>query len=322
MFLQAAGMPAGTARQLEKGPTGAALDDDLGALVALAVQVTERPGEVTPADVAAAAAAARSPAEYLDAVGVIVGFNFVTRVANALGVEPEISPWLLRTERPRHLVLRLWSLLLRGLVDLRHRRTTWWTPGENLAALERLFGDAGLRPLPGYFRQLAAAPQLLEAQRELLEALLKRGNPAGPVRMDVGRFLAVGLVALEAMHAGPVLRQVAEWVGQHGRQPPEQVLARAAAAEDAPASPEAVVLRFARDVTRCSYRITRERVDELRAWGLADEDVLDLVCATALWNAGGRLEVLLAGLPGADEPAPATVSGAAGPSQGAVPAGS
>src|SRR5437588_7625394 len=124
MFLQAAGMPARVARQLEKRPSAAPLDRDLRALVALAAHVTERPSEVTPAEVAATVRAAHSPAEYLDAVGVIIGFNFVTRVANALGVEPEISPWIRRTEPLRQFALKLMSLLLRRLVDLRRRQTT------------------------------------------------------------------------------------------------------------------------------------------------------------------------------------------------------
>src|SRR5262249_25487859 len=98
MFMQAAGMPARTTRQLEKEPTSAPLPNDLRVLVALTVQVTQRPWDVTPADVAAALQAAGGLADYLDAVGVMIGFNFITRVANALGVEPEISPWIRRIE--------------------------------------------------------------------------------------------------------------------------------------------------------------------------------------------------------------------------------
>jgi alkylhydroperoxidase family enzyme len=272
MFLQAAGMPARTTRQLEKQPTSAPLPKDLRALVALTVRVTERPWDVTPADVAAALQATGSPAEYLDAVGVMIGFNFITRVANALGAEPEISDWVRRIEWLRQSVLKLWSVVIRGMVDLRRRKTTRRTFDENLQALRGLFDAAQLGPLPECFLRLGAAPHLLESQRELLEALLLRGNPEGPIQMDPERFRSVGLVVRQEIGPPRLRDQAAE-----GR--------------------EGVILGFARDVTRWSYRITAERVDELRTCGLGDADLLDLVCATALWNAFGRLEILLAGVP-------------------------
>src|SRR5262245_38389046 len=108
-------MASRTARVLETQPSDAEVETDLRALVSLAVRITQRPAEVAPEEVAAAARAARSPAEYLDAVGVIVAFNFVNRVANALGVDFEISPAIRRFEAARSAVLRLTSLLLRAL---------------------------------------------------------------------------------------------------------------------------------------------------------------------------------------------------------------
>jgi alkylhydroperoxidase family enzyme len=280
MFLQAAGMPARTTRQLEKHPTSAPLPPDLRALVALTVKATERPWDVTAADVAVACQAAGSPAKYLDAVGVMIGFNFITRVANTLGVEPEISPWVRRIEWLRQSVLKVCALALRGLVDLRRRQTTQRTLDENLQTLRGLFAAAGLGSLPDFLLRLGAAPHLLESQRELLEALLLRDNPAGPLQMDPERFRSVGLVVLQEIGAQRLRDQVAEAMRQDGREPPE-----------------GVILGFARDVTRWSYRITAERLEELRGCGLEDADLLDLVCAIALWNAFGRLEILLAGVP-------------------------
>ena len=49
-----------------------------------------------------------------------------------------------------------------------------------------------------------------------------------------------------------------------------------------------------------SYTLTRERVDELRAAGLDDAEVLDVVVTTALWSAAARLEVLTGCLPALD----------------------
>jgi alkylhydroperoxidase family enzyme len=284
-------MAARTTRQLEKRPTAAPLDDDLRALVALAVRVTERPSEVTPDDVAAAVRAARSPAEYLDAVGVIIAFNFVTRVANALGVEPEISPWVRRTEPLRQLVLKGMSWVLRSLVDLSRRQTTAQTPAENLRGLERLFADARLGPLPEHFRRLGAAPHLLESQRELLEGLLRGGDDLGPFLMDPELFLAVGRVVLRETVPRSLLDQM---VGAPGR-------GDEAADGQGLSARWATIRDFAHDITRWSYRITAERVDGLRACGLGDADILDLVSAIALWNASGRLQILLTGLPASDD---------------------
>ena len=58
-----------------------------------------------------------------------------------------------------------------------------------------------------------------------------------------------------------------------------------------------LIARFANDVNTRSYTITPERIDELRAAGLDDAEVLDVVVTTALWSATARLEVLTGCLP-------------------------
>src|SRR5580704_3486696 len=90
----------------ENDPLAAPVAPDLRAFVALAVKVTSRPEQVTPQDVRAAFSAAQSPRQYFDAVGVMIAFNFITRVANALGVEPEIPGWMRRIEPLRQLAIR------------------------------------------------------------------------------------------------------------------------------------------------------------------------------------------------------------------------
>jgi hypothetical protein len=78
-------MNASTVESFKDHPTLTHVGDDLDSLVRLAVSVTGEPGRVTAADVVAAAGRV-TPREYLDAVGVMLGFNFITRVASALGV--------------------------------------------------------------------------------------------------------------------------------------------------------------------------------------------------------------------------------------------
>src|SRR6185503_6361671 len=103
------------------------------AFVALAVKVTARPEAVTPEDVRAAFSAALSPRQYFDAVGAMIAFNFITRVANALGVEPEIPGWMRRIEPLRRLALRAMALIVRLFVDLGRKRVHGPTPSEHLA---------------------------------------------------------------------------------------------------------------------------------------------------------------------------------------------
>src|SRR5438128_6968405 len=137
-------MPTRTARELEKQPTGAPVEEDLHALVTLAERVTKHPAEIRPAEIATAAATAQSRGEFLDAVGVIIGFNFVTRVANALGVDPEIPSWLGRFEFARHLARSSTAMLLRWFVDLSPRQPGLRPVEENLNALGRRFGEIGI----------------------------------------------------------------------------------------------------------------------------------------------------------------------------------
>src|SRR5689334_3249675 len=143
-------MSARLTRVFESDPLAAPVAPDLQAFVALAVKVTARPQEVTPQDVGAAFSAALSPRQYYDAVGVMVAFNFITRVANALGVEPEIPGWMRRIEPLRQLGLRAMGLFFRLFVDLGRKAVHGPTPPEHLAALRTLFIDLRLGDLPAW----------------------------------------------------------------------------------------------------------------------------------------------------------------------------
>jgi uncharacterized peroxidase-related enzyme len=65
------------------------------ALCGLAFKLTHRQREMSPADLDALRDAGLDDAAIHDAVQVIGYFNYITRVADALGVEPEdfIEPW-------------------------------------------------------------------------------------------------------------------------------------------------------------------------------------------------------------------------------------
>ncbi len=282
-------MSARLTRVFERNPLAAPVAPDLQAYVALAVKVTTHPGKVTPEDVRAAFSAARSPRQYFDAAGVMVAFNFITRVANALGVEPEIPGWMRRIEPLRQLGLRAMALFFRLFVDLDRKQVHGPAPSEHLAALRALFTDLRLGDLPAWVERLPFAPPLLAAVREFLEALLRGGETAGAAGVDANRFMAIGRTVLRSIPNAETLTALADnW----------QPAPRA----EADSERTALVTRFANDVALRSHTLTRERVDELRAAGLDDADVLDVVVSAALWGAAARLEVLTGCLPALEPP--------------------
>jgi alkylhydroperoxidase family enzyme len=277
-------MSARLTRIFESNPLAAPLAPDLQAFVALAVKVTAHPEKVTPEHVRAAFSAAHSPRQYFDAVGVMMAFNFITRVANALGVEPEIPGWMRRFEPLRQLGLRAMGLFFRLFVNLDRKEVHGPTPSEHLAALRTLFVDLRLGDLPAWVERLAFAPPLLAALREFLEALVRRDAATGTIGLDADQFMAIGRTVLRSIPNAETLTKLADnW----------QPAPRA----EADAQRTALITRFANDVALHSYKLTRERVDELRAAKLDDAEVLDVVVTTALWCAAARLEVLTGWLP-------------------------
>jgi uncharacterized peroxidase-related enzyme len=65
------------------------------ALCELAEKLTHRQGKMSPADLEGLRARGLDDPAIHDAVQVIAYFNYITRIADALGVEPEdfIQPW-------------------------------------------------------------------------------------------------------------------------------------------------------------------------------------------------------------------------------------
>ncbi|HLW64120.1 MAG TPA: hypothetical protein VKS79_02295 [Gemmataceae bacterium] len=272
-------MSARHARIFESNPLAAPVAPDLQAFVALAVKITARPEEVTPEDVRAAFSAAQSPRQYFDAVGVMIAFNFITRAANALGVEPEIPGWMRRIEPLRRLGLRAMALFFRLFVNLDGKRVHGPTPAEHLTALRTLFIDLELGDLPAWVERLSFAPPLLAALREFLEALVRRDAATGSIGLDLNQFMAIGRTVLQPIPNAKTLNILA-----YNWQPAKRA--------EADEKRTALITRFANDVALRSYTLTRDRIDELRAASFDDAEVLDIVVTTALWGAAARLEVL------------------------------
>jgi alkylhydroperoxidase family enzyme len=277
-------MSARLTRILESDPLAAQVDPDLQAFLALAVKVTARPQDVTPDDVFGAFSAAHSPRQYFDAVGVMIAFNFITRVANALGVEPEIPGWMRRIEPLRQLGLRAMGYFFRFFVDLGRKEVHGPTPAEHLTALRTLFIDLRMGDLPAWVERLSFAPPLLAALREFLEALVRRDAATGAMGLDANQFMAIGRTVLKSIPNAKTLTMLANnWQPNH--------------CAEADGKRTALITRFANDVALRSYTLTCKRIDELRTAHLDDAEVLDVVVTTALWCAAARLEVLTGCLP-------------------------
>jgi alkylhydroperoxidase family enzyme len=132
---------------------------------------------------------------------------------------------------------------------------------------------------------LTFAPPLLAAIREFLEALVRRDTASGG--FDVNQFMAIGRTVLRSIpNAETLAALVDDW--------------RPATSAEAEAERTALITRFASDIATRSFTLTRERIDELRAAGLDDAEVLDIVAIASLWSAAGRLEVLTSCLPALD----------------------
>ena len=76
-------------RALMTDPASAPLEGADRALVAYALKLTRTPHEMRPADVEALRAAGLSEEEIFEAAFVTAYFNYTSRVAEGLGVEPE-----------------------------------------------------------------------------------------------------------------------------------------------------------------------------------------------------------------------------------------
>jgi hypothetical protein len=217
----------------------------------------------------------------------MMAFNFITRVVNALGVEPEIQGWMRRIEPLRRLALRAMALFIQWFVDLGRKRVHGPMPSEHLAAFRALFTDLRLGELPPWVERLSFAPPLLAALREFLEVLVQRDAATGAIGLDANQFIAIGRTVLRSIPNAETLTKLADnW----------QPASRA----DADAKRTTLITHFANDVALHSYKLTRDRVAELRAANLDDAEVLDVVVTTALWSATARLEVLTGCLPALD----------------------
>jgi uncharacterized peroxidase-related enzyme len=257
-FLAAVGADARRAETLlaTTAPDATSLER---ALVTLVRRAHEAPASLDPADLAALRAVAGD--EALDYALVLAAFHFYNRIADLLGVPPEVLPRALRgAESLRRLSVRAATMVVRRM-DLANRpdATSFEDACDRLAA-------AGT-PLPaGALEPVRVRPRIVEwlalaAEERARHCTLDRATRAR-VQQTVDAALPRGADDATGLHARP-------------------------------ADP---VEAFAFVGTRYAYRATADDVAALRRAGHDDLGILDLAIAIADTNQWARLR-RLTGLP-------------------------
>jgi uncharacterized peroxidase-related enzyme len=286
VFLLAAGMSEADGYDVERRLGEAeCLDDRDRILVQFASKISSDPRSLTTADRLLLAKEWPDREERVELLATIAAFNGVVRIANALGVPPEIPNLIGRFERGRRGVLLMLSRLTALSVDLNTRALPARPPEENREHLEELFlGRLGFASLPPGFDQLEHCPELLDGQLQAMDA--------GISVIPRDRWMRIGLVVGRLSGCDYFSTATAEWLAQRGESPADVV----AASEGSPSSlsdQESAALRFVRDLTLHSHTLVQERVSELRALGMSDGAVLDLTYVASMFNSMTRLVLAL-----------------------------
>ncbi len=282
IFLQATGMDGPDAFEVErKLEEAGSLGPGERAAIEFARKLTADPRALAPTDVAAFGAAWPDYQAQAEIVSIIAAFNAITRMANALGIIPEIPAALRRFESSRRGAISLLSRLTSLSLDLTEKSVVGRMPEENRIALERLFkSDLGFDDIPPGFGLLESSPELFDGQIRSIEkavAVLPRD-----------RWMSIGLVVGRLTGCDYFAVNCAAWLGQRGIDA-DHVIAASEGATTPLSEAEERCLRFTRDLTLHSHTIREDRIHALRKVGFSDGGILDLAYAGGIFNGMARL---------------------------------
>lgn len=251
------------------------------ALIELAIRITKWPQQTADDEISFLAKSTGYSNELnLDATAIIVGFNFINRIADGLGVRYDVPSSLLKNSIVGRCVAPLVTMGIRSQMSFRPKEIPHLLPAENLARLARLFDEQHLGTLPRFFRDLSAAPHLLETQKLLLEASLPRLRQDETIGAPVTRAVCE---MLEAVGANELRACTARWRSS------------LPSADGSPIS--SAILEFARKISESAYATEHHDIERLRSLGIPDASILDIVFAIAIWAGLGRLERLVKVVP-------------------------
>jgi uncharacterized peroxidase-related enzyme len=292
VYLQAAGMDRGKAYDVETRLADASdLTPAEKAAIAYALRLTLDPRGLKGADRKRLEEAWPDPDERVELISVVCAFNAIARIANALGVPREIPGAVARFETGRRGALSLLARLTRFSLDFGERPVRGRTPEENRAAAVDLFTrELGFSSLPPGYDQLERCPEMFDGQVTTMQrtvAVLPRD-----------RWMRIGLVVARLTGSKYFSAHCAAWLEHRGISP-TAVIAGSEGAEDGPEDTEDACLRFTRDLTLHSHKISERRIDELRLAGLSDGAILDVAYVAGVMNGMVRLASALEPLEGA-----------------------
>jgi uncharacterized peroxidase-related enzyme len=316
VFLQACGMDRDQAFAIERD--SAAIEDlpePVRVAMELASRLTSDPRNLCDEDLQALRRCWPVLEQRVELISVAAGFNCITRVANALGVDQEIPQSVRRFEAGRRGAISLLSRLTAVSVDMDYKPVPARPPEENLRALDFLFfSQLGFASLPPGFTVLQHCPEMFDGQLRLMEKAV--------AVMPRDRWMRLGLVIGKLTGCDYFSENCAAWLEQRGVDTAD-VVAAAEGAQSSLADAEKCCLRFARDLTLHSHTMDESRVRGLRAAGLSDGAILDLTFVSGVFNGMVRHVAALAVEESvADEPGSLVErASAAGRLNGNAPAG-
>lgn len=316
VFLQACGMDREQAFAIE---SDSAAIEDLPEAVRVAMELASRltsdPRKMNDEDLQRLREYWPVLEERVELISVAAGFNCITRVANALGVDQEIPLSVRRFEAGRRGAISLLSRLTAVSMDMGSKPVPARPPEENLRALNFLFlSQLGFASLPPGFTVLQHCPEMFDGQLRLMEKAV--------AVMPRDRWMRLGLVIGKLTGCDYFSENCAAWLEQRGVDTAD-VVAAAEGAQSSLADAEKCCLRFARDLTLHSHTMDESRVRGLRGAGFSDGAILDLAFVSGVFNGMVRHVAALAVEESvADEPGSVAKSnGVSGHLNGNAPSG-
>jgi len=277
VFLQACGMDRDQAFAIERDSAATEdLPEPVRVAMELASRLTSDPRNLCDEDLQALRRCWPVLEQRVELISVAAGFNCITRVANALGVDQEIPLSVRRFEAGRRGAISLLSRITAVSVDMDYKAVPARPPEENLRALDFLFfSQLGFASLPPGFTVLQHCPEMFDGQLRLMEKAV--------AVMPRDRWMRLGLVIGKLTGCDYFSENCAAWLEQRGVDTAD-VVASAEGAQSSLADAEKCCLRFARDLTLHSHTMDESRVRGLRAAGLSDGAILDLAFVSGVFN--------------------------------------
>jgi len=316
VFLQVCGMDRDQAFAIERDSAAVGeLPEAVCVAMELASRLTSDPRNLRDEDLQDLRKCWPAIEQRVELISVAAGFNCITRVANALGVDQEIPLSVRRFEAGRRGAISLLSRLTAVSVDMDYKPVPARPPEENLRALDFLFlSQLGFASLPPGFTVLQHCPEMFDGQLRLMEKAV--------AVMPRDRWMRLGLVIGKLTGCDYFSENCTAWLEQRGVDTAD-VVAAAEGAQSSLPDAEKCCLRFARDLTLHSHTMDESRVRGLRVAGLSDGAILDLAFVSGVFNGMVRhvaalaVEERTAGGPGS----PVEHDAASGHLNGNAPAG-